>query len=170
MLVQSNKIITGVNNPKAVLLITLIFLLIFFLTTGLTTGFGNNFLSFGPTNDEITGKPSMFMGIKLDSWPLVGLVYVIIFVSAILQLYYFNVFTSLQVYVWNPAVKYVPYSKFWTYLVLLANPVIKIILFIIQFYATATIQLQYIIPQIIAGCLINIPFSLKWLNGKKFIN
>ena len=158
------------NNPKTALLIMLIFLIAFFLTEGLTTGFGNNFLSFGPTKDEQTGVPTMFMGIKLNSWTSVNVVYLIIFISTILQSYYGNVVgTNIHAFVWNAAIVTVPFPKFWTYLVLLIDPIIQIILYIIKFYATATFQIQYIIPQFIGSYITDLPFTLKWLNGKKFI-
>jgi len=158
------------NNPKIALLIMLIFLFAFFLAQGLTTGFGNNFLTFGPTKDEQTGESTMFMGIQLDTWNNVGLVYVIIFISTVLQSYYGNaVGGNLHAYVFNPAIDTVPYSKFWTYLVFMTDPLISIILYIIQFYATATFQIQYIIPQFIGNYITDLPFTLKWLNGKKFI-
>ena len=86
-----NKIFNFFNHPRTALLIILIFLFTFFLTQGLTTGFGNNFLAFGPTKDEKTGEPTTFMGIKLATWKNVGLVYAIIFISTILQVYYNNV-------------------------------------------------------------------------------
>ena len=49
------------------------------------------------------------------------------------------------------------------------DPIIQIILYIIRFYATATFQIQYIIPQFIGSYITDLPFTLKWLNGKKFI-
>ena len=164
------KIFNFFNNPKTALLTILIFLISYFLTQGLTTGFGNNFLTFGPTKDEITDKPTMFMGIKLESWSNVGLVYFIIFISTVLQSYYGNVVgTNIHAFVWNAAIKVVPFPKFWTYLVLLIDPIIHIILYIIQFYATATFQIQYIIPQFLGSYITDLPFTLKWLNGKTFI-
>lgn len=157
------------NNPKTALLIMLFFFLTYFLSQGLTIGFGNNFTAFGPTVDE-NGNPTLFMGIKLDSWLMVGIVYVIIFITTILQTYYFNVIgLNVSAYVMNKAIETIPYSKFWTYLVLLTNPIINIILYIIKFYAAATFQIQYIIPQFIASYITEIPFTLKWLHGKKFI-
>ena len=42
-------------------------------------------------------------------------------------------------------------------------------IYIIKFYATATIQIQYIIPQLIGSYIVNIPFMLHWLKGKEFI-
>ena len=165
-----NKIFNFFNHPRTALLIILIFLFTFFLVEGLTTGFGNNFLAFGPTKDEKTGEPTTFMGIKLATWKNVGLVYAIIFISTILQVYYNNVVqTNIHAFVWNAAIEIVPFPKFWTYLVLLVDPLIQIILYIIRFYATATFQIQYIIPQFVASYFTDLPFVLKWLNGKKFI-
>ena len=164
------KIFDFFNSPKTALLIILIFLFSYFLAQGLTTGFGNNFLTFGPTKDEDTGKSTMFMGINLDTWNNVSLVYVIIFVSTVLQTYYNSVVgTNLHAFVWNAAIEVVPFQKFWTYAVLLIDPIIQIILYIIRFYATATFQIQYIIPQFIGSYITDLPFTLKWLNGKKFI-
>ena len=164
------KIFNFFNNPKTALLIILIFLISFFLTQGFTNGFDNNFLTFGPTKDETTDTPTMFMGIKLESWSNVGLVYVIIFISTVLQSYYGNVVgTNIHAFVWNAAIEVVPFPKFWTYLVLLIDPIISTILYIIRFYATATFQIQYIIPQFLGSYITDLPFTLKWLNGKKFI-
>lgn len=165
-----NKIFNFFNHPRTALLIILIFLFTFFLTQGLTTGFGNNFLAFGPTKDEKTGEHTTFMGIKLSTWKNVGLVYAIIFISTILQVYYNNVVgTNIHAFVWNAAIETVPFPKFWTYLVLLVDPLIQIVLYVIRFYATATFQIQYIIPQFVASYFTDLPFVLKWLNGKKFI-
>jgi hypothetical protein len=113
------KIYKFFNNPRTALLIMLCFFLVYYLSIGLTIGFGNNFLKFGPTKDK-DGEYLQFMGIKMNTWKLVIIVYVIIFISTILQSYYKNVVSqNIHSYVWNTAVQIVPYSKFWTYLVLL---------------------------------------------------
>jgi hypothetical protein len=165
-----NKIINFLNNPMVALLIMLTFLIIYFLAQGLTTGFSNDFLSFGPTNDS-TGKPTTFMGIQLNTWKNVILVYFIIFISTVLQIYYSNIITTnLRSYAFNPAVKIIPFSKFWTYFSLLMDPFISIMLFVLRFHAMATLQVQYIIPQILGSVLTSLPFTLKWLHGKQFIN
>lgn len=163
------KVLDFFNNPRTALIVILIFFLAFFLSEGLTVGFGNNFLSFGPTVDS-DGEPTKFMGIELDSWNKVGLVYVIVFIACILNSYYgWVVGSNIHAYVWNPAVTEVPFNKFWTYLILIINPLIQIILYVITFFATATFQIQYIIPQFIANYLMDLPFTLMWLKGKKFI-
>jgi len=165
----STKVFDFFNNPRTALIIIVLFFLCFFLSQGLTTGFGNNFLSFGPTNDE-NGNPTQFMGIKLNSWNLVGIVYVLIFFTTVLSTYYHNVVgINIHAFVFNAAITNVPFSKFWTYLILLVEPLINIILYVILFYATATFQIQYIIPQFVASYITDLPFVLSWLKGKKFV-
>ena len=157
------------NNPRTALIIILIFFLVFLLSEGLTVGFGNNFLAFGPTKD-INGQPTQFMGINIDTWTKVGVIYTITFIASLLSAYYeTNIYSNIHAYVWNPAVKEVPFSKFWTYIILILNPIIQILLYIIRFFATATFQLQYIIPQFVASYIVDLPFTLKWLSGKTFL-
>jgi hypothetical protein len=164
-----SAIFNFLNNPKIALIILLLFLLGYFLAEGLIIGFNNNFLKFGPTKDE-NGKPSKFMGINLDTWKKVGIVYVLIFISTVLQNYYQNVIKhNINFHVWR-STKIVPYSKLTTYFILLIDPLINIILYIIRFYATATFQIQYILPQFIAIYLTDLPYTLKLLSSKKFIN
>src|SRR3989344_9637192 len=125
------KIFNFFNHPRTALIIILLFFLGFFLTEGFTYGFGSNFLSFGPAKDE-NNNYTKFMGINVDTWKKVSLVYSIIFVSTILQSYYFNVVgTNIHAYVWNSAVELVPFPKFWTYLVLLFDPLVRIITYVI---------------------------------------
>lgn len=158
------------NNPRTLLIIIFVFFLGFFLSEGLTFGFGNNFLSFGPTQ-ETNGKPTMFIGIALDAWYKVGIAYVIIFLSSIIQSYYKWVFNNnIASFIINPSVSRVPYNKLWTYSAMLLNPLIQMILYVITFFATATFQIQYILPQLIANWIMGIPFTLMWLNKKKFVN
>lgn len=165
-----SKIYNFFNNPRTTLILMFIFFLGYYLSIGLTVGFGNDFLKFGPTKDE-KGKYTHFMGIEMKSWKIVAVVYVIIFLSTVLQSYYQNIVThNIDSYVWNSAVKTVPYSKFWTYLILLLDPFIEILLTVIRFYATATFQIQFVIPQFIGSYLTDLPFTLKWLSGKRFIS
>ena len=165
------KIFDFLNNPRTALLIMVIFLLAYFLSEGFTSGFGNNFLSFGPTTDN-TGAPTMFMGIKLNTWSNVITVYFLIFITTILRSYYYNVIgTNVHTHIYNPIPDFViPYAKFWTYLVLMIDPFIGIVLYVINFYAIATLQIQYIIPSFIASYIVDLPFTLKWLSGRKFIS
>ncbi len=164
------KIINFLNSPKTALVLILLFFIGFFLAEGLTGGFDNNFVSFGPTKDE-TGNPAKFMGITLDTWNKVGIVYTIIFISAVLEKYYYNVMHhTIHTYVSNVSVTKVPYSQFWSYLILLIDPFIETLLYIVKFYAAATFQIQYILPQFIASYLTDLPFTISILASKQYIS
>ena len=165
-----NNIINFLKSPKTVLIILLIFCIGFFLGVGLTGEFDNNFVAFGPTKDE-NGKPAKFMGMSLDTWNKVGSVYAIIFISAVLEKYYNNIISQTIIsHVTNNTITKVHYSKLWSYLILLIDPFINTILLIIRLYAIATFQLQYILPQFIAAYLTNLPFIIKLLGSKTYIN
>jgi hypothetical protein len=162
-------ILSWFRKPQIRLIIILLFLLGYIFLNCFLNGFSENFLSFGPTKQE-NGEYITFMGLELNNWKDVIIVYVLIFVSTIMQYYYTNfIYTNISSYVFNPLVNKIPYNKFWTYILLLVNPLIRIILFVVQFLATATFQLQYLIPQFLGGLLINLPYVLPWLSGKKFL-
>jgi hypothetical protein len=164
-----SKFLNLINNPKFALIIILLFIIIFFLSEGFTGGFDPAFYTFGPTKD-VNGNYISFMGIEVKEWKHVIIIYLITFISVLLSIYYNNVLNiKIEAYVFNHAVKHIPFNKIWTYLMLLTDPLIQIILFIIRFYATATLQIQYIIPQIIATYIGEVPFILNWLVGKTFI-
>ena len=75
---------------------------------------------------------------------------------------------NLHSYVWNRAITHVPYSKFWTYLIVLSEPLLYQALNILQFFINLTLQLQFIIPQFAGSLLAEIPFSLKMLGLKTY--
>ena len=62
-----------------------------------------------------------------------------------------------------------PYNKLLTYVITLIDPFIKTLLYIIEFYATATFQLQFILPQFLGAYITNLPFTLHLLKQKTFI-
>lgn len=144
-------------------------MVLFFAYEGYQTGFKDNFLKFGPTEDE-NGNSASILGIKLDNWENVVLAYIIIFLSTILQTYYsYAVEHSLFKYLSNPLIKNINYSKFWAYLLSFLDPLMHILLHIVTFFATATFQLQYILPQLLGIYLASLPFIYKKLNSKKFL-
>ena len=162
------KIYDWFQKPQTALLLIALFLTGYILYNSFAGGFGENLLKFGPTKDE-NGNYTTYMGLKLDNWKNVIVVYVLVFISTVLQYYYGNViFQNIHAYVFNPAVKEVPFSKLWTYVILMIDPLIRTFIYVVQFFATATFQIQYIIPQFVAGYITDLPFVLKWLSGKTF--
>ena len=155
------------SNPKTILILSFLFFTGYILFIYEEGGFSQQFLHFGPgTTDENT---TQFLGIVLDTWPKVGLMYLAGFMASLMSSYYnYAMINNLHSYIWNRAIPEVPFSKRWTYIVILVEPFIFQILQIILFFTSLTLQLQFIIPQFIGNLIIEIPFSLQRLRSKKF--
>jgi len=165
----TKKLLDFFSKPSTAFTLIFIFLLGYFLSEGFITGFANNFLAFGPTKDS-TGEPTKFIGIYLKTWTDVSLAYIIIFISTLFQTYYgWVVNDNISSYVWNPAVNAIPYNKFWTYLILTIDPIIDTLLYVISFFATTTLQMQFIIPQFLGNFIANLPFTISALRKKTFV-
>ena len=123
-----------------------------------------NFTKFGPEPN------TKFLGMKLDTWKKVILVYFVGFLSAILQSYYGTVmFDFIHSKLWNPAYKEtIPISKTWASVIVTMEPLLYWFLSIVQFFITLTMQLQFIIPQFIGQLIIDIPYGLMKIGEKKF--
>jgi len=155
------------GNPKMILGISSVFFSGYITFIYLAGGFSQQFLHFGPgTNAQNTAQ---FLGITLDTWPKVGLMYLAGFLSALMSNYYSYAMTNnLHSYIWNRAITKVPFSKRWTYIVIFAEPLFFQILGIISFFTSLTLQLQFIVPQFIGGFIMEVPFALQRLREKEF--
>jgi|UniRef100_A0A6C0DI55 hypothetical protein len=154
-------------QPLVAFTILVLFLLIYICFIGYEGGFTEKFLHFGPgTTPENTTN---FIGIKMDTWEKVGILYVVSFFSALINQYYvFAVSENLGSYVWQRAEKVVPHDKFWTYFILFAEPVIGQLLGVIAFFTTLTLQLQFILPEMVGGMIAHIPGVMRRLADKEF--
>jgi hypothetical protein len=155
------------SSPKTILAISAIFMTGYVAFIAHEGGFSSSFLHFGPgTTSENT---TQFLGIILDSWPKVRLMYFVSFLSSIMSTYYGYAMTNnLHSYIWNRAVPKVPFSRRWTYIVVLAEPFLFQVLSITSFSTTLTMQLQFIVPQFIGSMIIEIPFSIQRLREKEY--
>jgi hypothetical protein len=155
------------SSPKTILMFSAIYLTAYITFIGKEGGFTSQFLHFGPgTNASNT---TTFVGIVLDTWQKVILMYFVSFLSSIMNTYYLYAMTNnLHSYIWNRAVPKVPFSRRWTYVVILAEPFILQVLSVTQFFTNLTMQLQFIIPQFIGSMIIEIPFTIQRLREKEY--
>lgn len=153
--------------PKVVIILFTLFLVGYLIFIDLEGGFSEQFLHFGPgDSDENTTK---FLGITLDSWSKVIILYIVGFLASLMTSYYQSVMgNNIHSYIWNRAVKDVPFSKTWTYIIVLLEPFFYQILTIIQFFTNLTLQLQFILPQFLGSFIAEMPFTLKRLGEKNF--
>jgi len=154
-------------KPLVAFTILVTFLIIYLTFIDLEGGFSKGFLHFGPgTTPENTVS---FIGIRMDTWQKVIILYVVGFISSLINSYYmFAVSENLHSYVWQRAEKVIPFSKTGTYFILFAEPAIGQILTILQFFTTLTMQLQFILPEFLGGMLAHIPGVMRRLADKEF--
>jgi len=154
-------------KPQVALIIFTIFVFGYFIFINHYGGLSMGFLHFGPGTNE--NNTTNFIGIKLDSWEKVGLLYLLTFITAYFTAH-FNTVTEekLHLYVWNKAITHVPYNKFWTYLITLLEPILYGLMGLINFFTILTLQLQFIIPQFLGAFIPEIPFTFKILELKTF--
>ena len=155
------------NSPKTIMFISTIFLAGYIAFIQVEGGFSSQFLHFGPgTNADNT---TSFIGIVLDTWSKTILMYFVSFLSSLMNTYYLYAMTNnLHSYIWNRAITNVPFSKKWTYIVILSEPLLMQILQITSFFTTLTLQLQFILPQFVGSAIVEIPFTIAMLRLKTF--
>jgi hypothetical protein len=155
-------ILSFLTDPKVVLIAFTLFLVGYIIFIDLEGGFSQQFLQFGPSQGT-------FLAIKMDSWSKVGALYAVGFLTALMTNYYqWTMANNMHSFVYNRAIKKVPYSRFWVYLNFLLEPFFYQILLVIQFFTTLTMQLQFILPQFLGGLLSEIPFTLQRLGEKTY--
>ena len=124
----------------------------------------NNFFGFGP-------DPSIrFLGMSLDTWNKVLLVYAVGFISSLLQGYYSTVmFDFIHSKLWNPAYqKRIPVSKRWAQTIVTMEPLLDWMLDIVQFFITMTMRFQFILPQLLGQIIVDLPYGLMKIEENKF--
>ncbi len=62
----------------------------------------------------------------------------------------------------------IPYSKTWTYAIVLMEPFFYQILSVVQFFTSLTMQFQFILPQFVGSLIADLPFTLQRLGEKRF--
>lgn len=125
-----------------------------------------DFTKFGP-------DPSIkFLGMKIDTWKKVLLVYTIAFISALLQSYYGTVmFDFIHSKLWNPVyTEKIQISKIRALLIVTIEPLLYWFLTIVQFFITSTMKLQFILPQFLGQFIIDVPYGLMKISEKTFIS
>lgn len=159
--------VDALSSPKLVVIIFTLFLVGYIVFIDKAGGFSNNFLHFGPgTTPENTPK---FLGITMDSWNKVYALYVVSFFAALMTSYYNTVMSNhIHSYIWNRALPKVPFSRAWTYVIVMMEPFFYQMLGIIQFFTMMTMQLQFILPEFVGSLIAEIPFTLQRLSEKTF--
>jgi hypothetical protein len=139
------NMINILENPINILSLIFIFFIWFFYQEEKTEKFKKDFLHFGPIKDN-NGDYKVFMGIKLATWYNIAQVYIIIFISSLLLELYNNIYNK---HLHKKKIKFKNTIFKFKYI----NPIIQQIFIIIKFFATASFQLQFILPMFLGNYL-----------------
>ena len=154
-------------NPYFIVVIFIVFLIAYFIFLDVEGSFANDFLHFGPGGTNINS--AQFMGIALDSWSKVITLYFICFTTGFLSVHYDNVVSmSIINNVMDTSVTHIPFSESGTYAVVLIDPLIMHSLKVIEFFATLTLQFQFILPVVLGSYIGGLPTVLNILSSKTY--
>ncbi len=154
-------------NPTTAFFIFIIFITSYLVFLDEEGAFQAKFLKFGPSKDPKT--QTKFINMKLDTWTKVIIVYVISFMSSIVNTYYDNVIGQfIHQHMWNPAVKKIEGSKIVTLTIITVEQIIWTAVSVITFFTNMTMQLQFIIPSLLGAMITNIPFDIYQASKKTF--
>jgi hypothetical protein len=131
------KILT---KPTVALTTFTTWVLIFVFILGFMGAFSKKFMHFGPSTDPETAAE--FLGAHIDTWPKVIALYILGFLSSIMSSYYGTVFGA------------------WMMNTVKDHKALELFL-------TLTLQLQFLIPQILGDIIATILVSRSFLSKKK---
>ena len=155
------------SSPKVAFLVFAIWICIFLIILGGEGIFTKRFLHFGPSNDPET--QTEFLGSPLNTWNKVITLYVLGFLSVCFSKYYDDIFGSWEINaVKDEKQKTINMKKGTAYLLTILDPLLQHINHILEFFVLLTLQLQFIVPQLLGQLFVTI-FSAKiFLSKKKF--
>jgi hypothetical protein len=151
-------------RPQFALFIFIVALIVYIVVLDKEGAFQKKFLRFGPSSD------TKFFNIQLKTWPQVISVYIIAFLSALSLSYYQNIASYyVNKVLLNPAYKDpIKHSKYWSYVLGIADPLVNAIMAAINFFVTLTMEFQFIAFQLLGTIVVSIPSNLSEISKKKF--
>jgi hypothetical protein len=151
-------------RPQFALFIFIIALIIYIILLDKEGAFQKKFLNFGPSSD------TQFFNIKLRTWPQVISVYIIAFLGALSLSYYQNIAAYyVNKVLLNPAYREpIRHSRYWSYVLGVADPLVNAIMTAINFFVTLTMEFQFIFFQLLGTVVVSIPSNLSEISKKKF--
>ena len=156
-----------VVNPVVALSAFVLLVLIFIVILGSMGAFSKNFTHFGPSTEPETA--AVFLGAHLDTWSKVIILYVLGFLSSIISTYSSTVYGNWKTNsVGDEKTKKLKINKWLSHLLVIVEPIAYNINGILELFITLTLQLQFLLPQILGNIIASIYISQSFLATKKF--
>ena len=160
------QIAKNLTTPHFAMATFTTWVLIFVTILGFMGAFSKRFMHFGPSNDPETATE--FLGAHIDTWPKVIELYALGFFSAIMNTYYRTVYDAWMMnQVKDVKTKHISVKKSFAYIMITLDPIISNINSILELFLTLTLQLQFLIPQILGDFIASILVSRAYLKKKQ---
>lgn len=159
------KLLNIIGNPTFALTTFTTWILIFIVILGYMGAFTEHFLHFGPSSDPKV--QAEFLGTPINSWTKTIALYILGFVSAAFSTYYYNIFGSwLTNTIRDHKTKHIKISRSQAIILTTMNPLITAVNGVLEFFVTLTLQLQFIIPQIMGQVIMTVLTTRSFLEKK----
>ena len=152
------------NNPVFIIYIVILFIIFFMVYLESYNQITSTFWKFGPVLNN-AGQYYKYMTFTMDNWVKVISVYVIIFLTSLIGGIY-DKFYKTHFIKHLESSDYSIMSRITTYLFLGINPLVDMMYYIINFFAVACFQFQYLLPLFLGAYLGEIPYILNALGNK----
>lgn len=154
------KLVDLLMDPRVAILLFMLFCIAYVVFMDEEGAFSKRFLKFGP------GPDANFMGITLDSWSKVVMVYAISFCTALMTGYYGAALsTNFYEKLIDPDLV-VPFSRRVVFGIVSVDKAIGLLLEIITIMVITTQQLQFMVPGLFADLLVGV-LEASYLLGQK---
>jgi len=152
-------------EPRVALIIFVGFMIGYLILLEEEGTFAGKFLNFGPSKD------TKFLNMAIDTWQKSIIVYLLAFITALLTSYYNTVmYDFIHSKIFNPAFKdKIDIPKKWVLGIVTLDPILYWILGIIQFFINLTMELQFIVPQLLGTAIIDIAYGYLKVSQNRFV-
>jgi len=160
------QIAKNLTTPEVAMGTFTTWVLIFVTILGFMGAFSKRFMHFGPSTDPETATE--FLGAHIDTWPKVIELYALGFLSSIMNTYYRTVYDAWMMnQVKDVKTKHVTVKKAFAYVMITLDPIISNINNILELFLTLTLQLQFLIPQVLGDFVASVLVSRAYLKKKQ---
>ena len=160
------QFVKNLTTPEVAMGTFTTWVLIFVTFLGFMGAFSKRFMHFGPSTDPETATE--FLGTHIDTWPKVIELYTLGFLSSIMNTYYRTVYDAWMMnQVKDVKTKHVTVKKAFAYVMITLDPIITNINNILELFLTLTLQLQFLIPQVLGDFVASVLVSRAYLKKKQ---
>ena len=160
------NIIKLFEKPKIAFIIFTCWVLLFIIIISHLGGFSKKFLHFGPSTDPET--QTEFLGSKVDTWEKVIGLYILGFFSISFSTYYHHIFGDWIINsIRDHKESKLNVTKNTAYFLANLDPIISSINKTLEVFILLTLQLQFIVPQLLGELIVTLFTTNTFLSQKK---